>query len=78
MVGQAAFQLTRYPDGPYPTPEIILIEDDNHNSVALKLVRPVFTDLELELRLALYSDRLPKNGLTYLREVASMGFAWRL
>jgi hypothetical protein len=88
VVGQAALQLTRYPDGPYPTPEIILIEDDNHNSVALKVLRPLFADLELELRVALYSDRLPhvtlysdrlpQNKLTYLRGVASMGFAWRL
>jgi hypothetical protein len=79
VVGQAALQRTRYPDGPYRgPPEIILLEDDNHNSVALKLLRPVLTDLELELRLALYSDRLPQNKLTYLREVASMGFVWRL
>ncbi|HME92096.1 MAG TPA: hypothetical protein VKE49_11780, partial [Myxococcaceae bacterium] len=78
LLGQAALQITRYPDGPYPTPDIILIEDDNHDSLSLKLLRPVSRHVDLELHYALYHDALPQNGLTYLRHVAWMGFTWRL
>jgi hypothetical protein len=78
LLGQAALQITRYPDGPYPNPDIVLIEDDNHNSLVLKLVRPVLSELELELRLALYNDQLPQNQLSYHRLVGWMGFVWRL
>jgi len=81
LLGQAALQITRYPDGPYPTPEIILIEDDNHDSLSFKLLRPVSKHVDLELHYSLYHDAitaLPENPLTYLRQVAWMGFTWRL
>lgn len=75
---QGSLQFTRYPDGPYPTPDIILIEDENHDSLSAKLVRPLSGRLDLEIHAALYHDDLPQNGLTYWRHVAWMGLTWRL
>jgi hypothetical protein len=78
LLGEAALQFTRYPDGPYPTPDVILIEDDNYDSLSVKLLRPVTKHVDVELHYALYHTELPQNALTYLRQVAWIGFTWRL
>jgi hypothetical protein len=78
LLAQGAVQLAHYPDGANTPPQLILLEDDNQNSVALKLLRPLSTHLDGELRFALYHANLPQNGLTYLRQVAWIGITWRL
>ena len=78
LLAQGAVQLSHYPDGANTPPEVILLEDDNQDSVALKLLRPLSSHLDAELRFALYHANLPQNGLTYLRQVAWIGITWRL
>ena len=79
LLAQAGLQLASYPDGIYLSPELVLLEDDeNQNSLALKLARPLSTSLDLELRWAVYQNRLPDNRLSYLRQVAGIGLSWRL
>jgi hypothetical protein len=73
-----ALQLTRYPDGVYLSPELLLLEDDeNLSSAAARLVRPLGRHLDLELRYGLYQTRLPQNGLTYVRQQMSAGVTLR-
>ncbi len=78
LLAQGALQLAHYPDGANTPPELILLEDDNQDSIALKLLRPLSVHLDAELRFALYHANLPQNGLTYLRQVAWIGITWRL
>jgi hypothetical protein len=76
---QLGLQLTRYPDGVFLSPELSLLEDEeNHNSVALKLVRPLTRTVEVELRYALYQNTLRENGLSYFRQLAAAGLTWRI
>lgn len=79
LLGQVAFQLSHYPDGVFLSSELNIGEDDDaHNSLSAKLVRPLSDHLDAELRYALYQDRLPQNGLTYLRQLGWVGMTWRL
>jgi hypothetical protein len=78
LLAQVALQLTHYPDGAYSSPELVLLEDDNQNSLSLKLLRPLSGHLDAELTFAAYHAKLPQNGLTYDRQVAWIGVAWRL
>lgn len=79
LLAQGSLGLSRYPDGIYLSPEIILVEEDEgQNSLSLKLARPVNEHLDLELTYGLYSTRLPRNDLSYLRQVAGLGLTWRL
>ncbi len=78
LLAQATLQLSRYPVD-YPSEELVLLDDDeNHNAVSVKLVRPISEHIDVELRYALYQNRLPNEGLTYLRQVAWAGLGWRL
>ncbi len=77
-LAQGTLQLSRYPVD-YPSDELLLLDDDeNHNAVSLKLVRPISEHIDVEVRYALYQNRLPNEGLTYLRQVAWVGMGWRL
>lgn len=79
MLAQGGLGLTRYPDGIYLSPEIILVEEDEgQNSLSLKLARPVNAHMDLEVSYALYGTRLPRNELSYLRQVGGMGLTWRM
>jgi opacity protein-like surface antigen len=78
LLAQAVVQRTHYPDGVYNSPDLVLLEDDNQNSISLKLLRPLSDHLDAELLFALYHASLPENRLTYLRQVAWIGFTWRL
>lgn len=79
LLAQLAVQLSRYPDGVFLSSELNIVEDDeSHNSASLKLVRPVSKRVDVELRYALYQNRLPQNGLTYLRQTGWVGLTWRL
>jgi hypothetical protein len=72
-------QLTDYPDGIYLSAEVENLTEDaeNHNSVSLRLVRPLSPTVDAELRYALYQNSLPQNELDYLRQVGWIGLTWR-
>ena len=78
VLAQAAIQVIHYPEGKSSSPDLLLLEDDNQDSISLKLLRPLSSHLDAELFFALYHANLPQNGLTYLRQVAWIGIAWRL
>lgn len=78
LLGQLGLQLSRL-DRVYLSPELVIAEDDeSHNSVSLKLVRPVSESLDAELKLATYQNWLPRNDLEYRRLVGWLGLTWRL
>ncbi|WP_224242356.1 hypothetical protein [Hyalangium gracile] len=79
LLAQGALGLSRYPDGIYLSPEIVLLEEDEgQNSLSLKLARPMGEHLDVELSYSLYGTRLPRNELSYLRQVAGVGLTWRM
>ncbi|GMU04452.1 hypothetical protein ASNO1_07040 [Corallococcus caeni] len=78
LLAQGTLGLARYPDGIFLSPEIVLVEEDEgQNSLSLKLARPVSARVDLELSWGLWSTRLPRNGLSYTRQVFGVGFTWR-
>ncbi|MFY2556413.1 hypothetical protein ACN469_02115 [Corallococcus terminator] len=78
LLAQGSLGITRYPDGIYLSPEIILVEEDEgQNSLSLKLARPVSERVDLEVSWGLWSTRLPRNNLSYSRQVFGVGFTWR-
>ena len=78
LLAQGSLGLTAYPDGIYLSPEIILLEEDEgQNSLSLKLSRPVTDKVDAEVSWGLWSTRLPRNQLTYTRQVFGVGFTWR-
>ncbi|MBJ6761166.1 hypothetical protein JGU66_10360 [Myxococcaceae bacterium JPH2] len=75
---QGSLGLSRYPDGIYLSPEIILVEEDEgQDSLSLKLTRPVSEHVDLEVSWGLWSTRLPHNGLSYSRQLMGVGITWR-
>jgi len=79
LLAQGALGLSRYPDGIYLSPEIVLVEEDEgQNSLSLKLARPMSAHLDVELSYGLYSTSLPNNDLSYIRQVLGLGLTWRL
>ncbi len=78
LLAQGTLGLSRYPDGIYLSPEIILVEEDEgQNSLSLKLARPVSARVDLELSWGIWSTRLPRNDLRYTRQVFGVGVTWR-
>ncbi len=79
LFAQGVVQLAHFPDGVYTSGQLNLVEDDDaHNALSLRLVRPLAEHLDLDLRYALYQDRLPQNQLSYLRQVVAVGLTFRL
>ena len=77
-VVNGAVQLTRFPDGIFLSSDVLLANDEeNANSVSLRLARPVSDAVDVELRCALFDYELPANGLSYQRQVASVGVSAR-
>lgn len=77
-LAQASVQLARYPDGVFLSPEIILVEDDeNLNSLTLKLSRALSSRFDVEVRYGLYAITLSRNDLNYLRQIGSVGVTAR-
>lgn len=78
LLAQGSLGLTAYPDGIFLSPEIILVEEDEgQNSLSLKLSRPLTEKVDVEVSWGLWSTRLPRNALTYTRQVFGVGFTWR-
>jgi len=80
LLAEGVLQFTNYPDNVFATPEILLVDDENLNSISLKLVRPVSPNLDLELQYAFYHASLPGPAGTYryVRMVGGIGLTWRL
>jgi hypothetical protein len=79
LLAQGALGLSRFPDGIFLSPEITLVEEDEgQNSLSLKLARPMSAHLDVELSYGLYGTSLPRNNLSYLRQVVGLGLTWRL
>ncbi len=73
-----ALQWTRFPDGIFLSSDILLANDEeNANSVSLRLARPVSDAVDVELRYALFQYQLPANQLSYQRQVAFAGVSAR-
>ncbi|MGQ0505521.1 MAG: hypothetical protein ACT4TC_09390 [Myxococcaceae bacterium] len=78
LLGQGTLLFSSFPVN-YPAGEILLLDDDEqHNALSLKLVRALSEQVDVELRYALYGNRLPHQNLSYLRQVAWVGLGWRL
>ncbi|WP_163780987.1 hypothetical protein [Myxococcus vastator] len=78
LLAQGSLGVIQYPDGIYLSPEIILVEEDEgQNSLSVKLARPLTESLDVEVSWGIWSTRLPRNALTYTRQVFSTGFTWR-
>ena len=79
VLAQVVWQPASYPDGVNLSEELNITEDeDTYSQVSLKLARPVSEHVDAELRYALYWGALPKNDLTYSRQLAWLGLTWRL
>lgn len=79
LFAQLTLQLAEYPDGVFLSEEFFLREDDErHNSVSFKLVRPLSERVDLELRYGVWVNVLPQNELFYFRQAGSIGLAFRL
>lgn len=78
LVASAALQFTSYPDGLYLSPQILLLEDDDDlDSVTVKLSRDLGKGFDVEARVGYYRNDLFQNGLAYERAVAYVGACWR-
>ena len=80
LLAEGVLQFTNYPDRIFVSPEILLIDDDNLNSLSIKLARPILSSLDIELEYAFYHASLPGPGATYkyLRMVGGIGLTLRL
>jgi hypothetical protein len=79
LLAQGTLGLSRYPDGIFLSPEIALLEEDEgQNSLSLRLARPLNERVDVELSYAIYGTNLPRNNLSYFRQVGGLGFTWRL
>lgn len=78
VLATGALQFQTYPDGVFLNPDLIILEDDeNLSSVSVKLVRPLGKYFEVDLRYALYTTRLARDDLNYLRQVVQLGVGFR-
>jgi hypothetical protein len=75
-MGQGVLSISQYPDGVYLSTDLLVLEDDeNSSSLSVKVLHPLGRWWDVEARYAVYYARLPNNGLTYLRQVFTLGFA---
>jgi hypothetical protein len=80
LLAEGVLQFTNDPDKIFAAPQILLVDDENLNSISLKLARPLSPDLDLELQYAFYHASLPGPDATYryVRMVGGIGLTWRL
>jgi len=76
VLASITWQPSLFPDGVYLNPDLTIVEDDeNVSSVTLKVVRPLTSWLDVDLRYAGYLGFYPQNDFLYLRNVVSVGLA---
>ncbi len=75
VLGNATLQLSQFPDGVFLSRDLQVIEDDENSSfVTVKILRPLNSVFELDLRYALYVNVFPNGGdYLYVRHVVSAG-----
>jgi hypothetical protein len=75
LLASLTWQPSLFPDGVYLNPDLSIVEDDeNVSSATLKLVRPLTSWLDIDLRYAGYLGIYPQNNFLYFRNVVSIGF----
>ncbi|HVE84090.1 MAG TPA: hypothetical protein VND93_14635, partial [Myxococcales bacterium] len=73
LLTQLVLQLADYPEGiPTSLGQGLEEDEERHNALSIKLLRPVGERVDLELRYGLYINALPQYGF-YMRQVASVG-----
>lgn len=78
LLAQGAVQLTRFPDRVFLAQDLFLLDDDeNLNSLSVKMSRPIAPWVDAELRYAFQQAALPVNGLHYLRHTLALAFTFR-
>ena len=78
LVGSGALQWTRYPAGILPTLLHPNGEDDEaHNTVSLKVTKPLGGGWSVEVRGAIYQNYLQQDQTRYLRHLFTAGVAYR-
>jgi hypothetical protein len=76
LLSSLTWQPSLFPDGVYLSSDLTLAEDDETmSSVTLKLVRPLTTWLDVDLRYAGFLGALPQAEFLYTRHVVSFGLA---
>lgn len=79
FLASGAVQLASYPDGVFLSSDLVVLEDDeNANTLSLKLVYPLGPKVDVDFKFSVYYNRLVRNDLTYTRMVGSLGFSWKL
>jgi hypothetical protein len=79
LFAQLTLLLGDYPDGIVIKPLPSLEPDDElHDSLVFKLVRPLGERVDLELRYGVWADALRANQLNYFRQAGSIGVTFRL
>ncbi len=76
ILGSITWQPSLFPDGVYLAPDLTVVEDDETvSSATLKIVRPLTSWLDIDLRYAGYLGIFPDNAFLYLRHVGSVGLS---
>jgi len=80
LLAEGVLEFTNYPDRIFVSPEILLIDDQNLNSISIKLARPILSGVDVEVEYAFYHASLPGPEATYkyLRMVGGIGLTARL
>jgi hypothetical protein len=78
FLASGVVQLTQFPDGIFLSPDLQVIEDDENSSfVTLKLLRPLTSFMDVDLRYAFYLNFFPRGGeYVYLRHVVTLGLSF--
>ncbi len=80
LLVDGTLQFTTFPDKVFASPNLLLVDDENLNSLSLKFVHPLSAHWDFEVHAGVYHARLPGQVVTYeyLRAVAGIGVTWRL
>jgi hypothetical protein len=80
LLVDGTLQFTTFPDKVFSSPTVLLVDDENLNSLSLKLVHPLSAHWDFEVHAGAYHARLPGRPVSYeyLRAVAGIGVTWRL
>ena len=80
LLVDGTLQFTTFPDKIFSSPNLLLVDDENLNSLSLKFVHPLSAHWDFEVHAGAYHARLPGQKVTYeyLRAVAGIGVTWRL
>lgn len=76
VLASITWQPSIFPDGVYLAPDLTVVEDDETvSSATLKIMRPITSWLDVDVRYAGYLGIFPDNAFTYWRHVFSVGLS---